>query len=106
MIKSENYITEEVRKAAEQEALATLMSSFTEAMFEKLMAKMNAGYHGWDIKDPVMIELLKNRLADNVNRGDWIDVANVSMLLWNMQQPDNAPQNSVANPPLNEVLTN
>ena len=88
MIKSSNYITEEVRKAAEQEALATLMNSFTEAMFEKIMFKTNLGYKGWDISDPVMIELLQTRLRDNLTRGDWVDVACLSMLLWNMQQPD------------------
>ena len=98
MIKSEQYITNEVRKAAESEALANLMNTFSEAMFAKIVSKMQQGYHGWDRKDPVIIELLKNRLADNVNRGDWIDVANVSMFLWNMQQPD-PPAVEVTNPP-------
>ena len=88
MIKSDQYITDEVRKAAESEALANLMNVFSEAMFSKVIAKMQQGYHGWDKKDPMIIELLKNRLADNVNRGDWVDVANVSMFLWNMQQSD------------------
>lgn len=85
MIKSDQYITDEVRKAAESEALANLMNAFSEAMFAKIVSKMQQGYSGWDKKDPIMIELLKNRLADNVNHGDWIDVANVSMFLWNMQ---------------------
>ena len=98
MIKSEQYITNEIRKAAETEALANLMNSFSEKMFAKVMAKMQQGYHGWDKKDPIMIELLNNRLSDNINRGDWIDVANVCMFLWNMQQPD-APAVEVTNPP-------
>lgn len=88
MIKSENYITDEIRQAAEKEALASLMSLFSEKMFEKIIAKMEMGYSGWDKNVPPVIEMLKSKLADNINSGDWVDVANISMMLWNMTQPN------------------
>lgn len=98
MIRSDSYITPEVRKAAEQEALATLMSSFTEAMFNKLVAKMSQGYGGWDSRSTEVVESIKAKLADNINDGDWIDVANLAMMLWNIQQPD-PPTVTVTKPP-------
>ena len=49
MIKSENYITSEIREAAEQEALASLMGTFTETMFGKVMANNKSNYLGWDV---------------------------------------------------------
>ena len=103
MIKSDNYITSEIRDAAEKEAVATLIGQFSENMFVKLMQKMKSGYHGWDVKDSEAVEKLKNQLANNVNQGDWIDVANISMFLWNMQQPDEhdkMPEVQVSNIPV------
>ena len=88
MIKSENYITSEIREAAEQEALASLMGTFTETMFGKVMANNKSNYLGWDVGSNEMINKLKMRLTDSINAGDWTDVANVSMFLWNLQQPD------------------
>ena len=88
MIKSDDYITNEIRQAAEQEALASLMNVFSETMFKKILMKRQQGYHAWDKKTPDMIELLKTRLQENLNRGDWVDVANLAMFLWNMQQSD------------------
>jgi len=98
MIKSDTYITDEIRNAAEQEALATLMNTFTEKMFEKTMVKKKAGYRGWDSLSPETIESLKAKLADNINDGDWIDVANICMFLWNLKQPD-PPVVTVTNTP-------
>ena len=91
MIKSDNYITPEIRRAAEQEALATLMSAFTETMFNKLLKKISQGYSGWDSRTPEVIESIKAKLANNINNGDCVDVANLSMMLWNIQQPDGPP---------------
>jgi hypothetical protein len=92
MIKSENYITTEVRKAAEQEAIANLMESFTEFMFKQTLVKVNGEYSGWDKASQDTVEKIKSSLADAVNRGDWIDVSIASMLLWNLHQPDQANQ--------------
>ena len=98
MIKSDNYITSEIRRAAEQEALANLMNLFTEAMFEKIMNKMRSGYGGWDSRSPEVVESIKSKLAENINDGDWVDVANLAMMLWNIQQPD-LPSVEVTKPP-------
>ena len=102
MIKSKNYITEEVRIAAEQEAFARLVSDFSEVMFEKFVAKLKQGYNGWDRNTPDIIESITTRLGKNIEKGDWVDVANLAMFLWNMEQPDvpsDAPSVEVTNPP-------
>ena len=96
MIKSDQFITDEIRKAAEQEALANLMNAFSEGMFQKVMAKLAQGKRGWD--KPEIIETLKGQLADNINSGDWVDVAIISMFLWNIKQPDK-PEVAVTNAP-------
>lgn len=100
MIKSENYITDEVRKAAEQEALANLMNVFSDKMFEKIMKKFQDGYSGWD--NPISLEIVKEKLVNNINAKDWIDVAVLSMFLWNLSQPDSVPP--VPPGPTNQVF--
>ena len=96
MIKSNQFITDEIRRAAEKEALANLMSVFSEEVFEKIMKKFDSGYRGWDQNEN--IEKLKERLANNINNNDWIDVAAVSMFLWNIEQPDK-PELEITKPP-------
>lgn len=95
MIKTENYITKEIRRAAEQEALATLMNEFSQQMFGRIINNKDAEYSGWDSEES--IENIKAKLANGLNNGDWIDVANLCMFLWNFKQ-QNAPM-EVIEPP-------
>ena len=84
MIKSTDFITESARKEAEQLALAQLLSSFTDAMASKVMQKVEKGYVGWD--QPQIASVLEQKLTENLQKGDMIDVANLAMMLWNLQQ--------------------
>jgi len=84
MIKSINYISDQAKKEAELQALGELMNIFTDEMLKKLIYNVEKGKSGWD--SPEIIESLKNQLSNNINNQDWVDVANISMMLWNLKQ--------------------
>ena len=72
---------------AERLALDNLHTHFAEnVMYGKLIQKLNEGYHGWD--DPTSKEGLIRILKKNMERSDWVDVANIAMFLWNLEQKE------------------
>lgn len=69
---------------AERFALDDLHTCFTEIMmYNKLMDKYRQGYSGWDNPDCErgLLDILRNNIVDE----DWVDVANIAMFLWNLQ---------------------
>jgi hypothetical protein len=51
-------------------------------MVEKLIhQKQTHGYSGWDSPGDVTSGRILRKLYENVERGDWVDVANLAMML-------------------------
>ncbi len=66
-------------------ALNELTHTFSYRMFEKLRIKHELGVRGWN--DLACREGILAALKEHVERGDgqWVDVANLAMMLWNME---------------------
>lgn len=84
MIRSINYVSDEAKQKAEQEALGYLMDVFTSKMVDRLMDGVSKGKTGWD--DPGYFENLQQQLLENIKSSDWVDVANIAMMIWNIEQ--------------------
>ena len=81
MIKTTDFVSEQAKVAAEQEALGALLDAFAKEIGAKIFEKMQAGKKGWD--DPKNITELQQRLLTNLEKGDMVDVAALAMFLWN-----------------------
>ena len=57
----------------------TLSAMFFQCMQSRLLEKAADGWRGWDKTGP---KALRERLLDNFERKDWVDVANLAMILW------------------------
>jgi hypothetical protein len=84
MIRAINYVPEEAKKQAETQALGSLMNVFTEKMVQRLMEGVSKGKTGWDA--PESMEKLRESLLVNLKAADWVDVATIAMMLWNLEQ--------------------
>lgn len=84
MIRAINFVSEEAKKQAETQALGSLMNAFTDKIVEKLIDGVSEGKSGWD--DPESADRLHNQLLENLKKADWVDVAALSMILWNLEQ--------------------
>lgn len=62
--------------------LFTALGMFQSKMEHRLSEKQTDGWTGWNT---ISVNVLKKRLIDNANRGDWVDVANLAMFLWYRQ---------------------
>ncbi len=71
------------------------------AMKAKLAAKRLEGRGGWH--NDCGIERLREMLREHVGKGDILDVANFSMMIWNRENP-NAPARHTEQVPLGYVL--
>ena len=51
-------------------------------MVNKLIhQKSTHGYRGWNLEGMVPTKELRRKLAVNIEKGDWVDVANLAMML-------------------------
>ena len=67
---------------SELASLKLLCTAFAEAMYERLKAKFNQGYRGWD--DPHRgIEEIIHTVQQEVELGDPVDAANYCAFMWN-----------------------
>ena len=63
------------------------MNSFTDEMVKELMAKVQLEkIKGWD--DPESFEELQKELLECLRNADWVNVAGLAMLIWNLGHPD------------------
>lgn len=73
----------------ERTMLRQLVREFSSEMREKLLAKADAGWGGWDIK--IYKKTLEEKLVHHLVRalkGDakqWVDVANFAAFLWYLE---------------------
>jgi len=61
----------------------TWLGRFMVEMERRIIEKDRDGWRGWDT---IAEKALKDRLINNAKRGDWIDVANLAMMLWVRKQ--------------------
>ena len=64
-------------------ALERCVEVFSEDMLYKLKNKFLQGYDGWD--DPNTLDFLKESLKSHMDKGDMVDVANLAMFIWNIE---------------------
>ena len=65
--------------------LLTLAGRFFQKMESRLILKQNDGWRGWG---QISEKRLTERLLDNASRKDWVDVANLALILWANKQKD------------------
>jgi hypothetical protein len=71
---------------AEIDALDACVNAFAKEMKRKLKRKYMEGFSGWDKKEYESIITQKLIEHSVKNRGEEIDIANLSMMLWNMRK--------------------
>lgn len=49
-----------------------------------MLVKYKQGLRGWD--DVNYESIIRNKLANNVTKNDWLDVANLAMMLYNFKK--------------------
>lgn len=67
------------------------VDAFAAAMKEKLAEKRAQGYRGWDDRTDCPPGRLARLLNEHLAKGDPLDVGNFAMMLWNRQEPCEAP---------------
>lgn len=73
-------------------ALDAAVDAFAEVMKAKLEDKYLQGYNGWDeehefeAQSTAIRNTLRSKLRSNYERDDWVDVANLAMMLWKRDQ--------------------
>jgi len=63
--------------------LSKTVMVFALQMLDKLNMKQSRGWHGWG--DKTLKGQFKKDLLKHVEKGDWVDVANYAMFLWNLE---------------------
>lgn len=68
--------------------LMDTVNSFATEMQYKLSAKLEEGYTGWDDPSSLPTDYLEARLVVNLQNRDFVDVANLAMILWYRRRRD------------------
>lgn len=69
----------------------TAVVMFANAMKQKMAAKRNQGYSGWNDKEYCTTEKLQKMLIDHLAKGDPVDIGNFAMMLWSRGESVAAP---------------
>lgn len=64
---------------------------FQAAMLTKLAKKRHEGRGGWNRENECRIGYLRQLLAEHVDKGDPVDIANFCMMIWNRENPTAKP---------------
>ena len=78
-------IIEEAQVNGSDYALRYCHRHFSQELFNRLLVCQSNGKVGWDKPDIVTDEWIKERIRINLEQGDYVDVANLAMILWNRQ---------------------
>ena len=74
-------------EASQNLAIRMLVNALTSKMKEKLLNKMHHGCGGWDNPEWT-IDQIKQAIIHHVEKGDFIDVANLAAFAWNRDEGD------------------
>lgn len=72
------------------------VEAISREMLGKLGQKRTNGRGGWFMEE-CTIDDLKKMLAEHVEKGDMVDIANFAMMIWNRQRMDNVEQGRMDN---------
>jgi hypothetical protein len=65
--------------------IGKLIQLFCGAMRQRFNEVEQAGWEGWNSKaEMVRMKPIKERIIKNVLERDWVDVANLAMMAWNL----------------------
>jgi len=67
---------------SEIEALHEMVDEFEDLMRSKLILNKQRGFMWWDDPETLPDSDLVRSLKENVEEGDWVDVANLAAILW------------------------
>lgn len=85
MIRSIDFVSAEAKTQAQTQALGALMNGFTDEMAKELMGAIQSGkIEKWD--DPESTEKLHEKLLGSLKTANWVEVAGLAMLIWNLGQ--------------------
>jgi hypothetical protein len=73
--------------ANEQERIVQAIFEFSGEMEDKMLQKFDDGLRGWD--DKLCADIIEKKLKENLERADYIDVANLAMMLHRFQKGTN-----------------
>lgn len=77
------YVWTQLLIKEERAKLKAAVTDFSKLMLDKLEDKQKAGYRGWDA--PFMGARIEEKLRQNLENGDYVDVANLAMMLHRFQ---------------------
>jgi len=77
-----------VDQQRELASLRLLCEAFAEAMYDRLKAKFNEGYRGWDAPYWTVEEIIRS-IQQEADLGDPIDAANYCAFMWNIMGDNN-----------------
>lgn len=70
----------------EEVLLAKVTDNFRNAMLEKMLLKRQMGWTGWNSKKKMgSTGQIIQRIIENADSGDWVDVANLAMIAWHLE---------------------
>ena len=69
------------------------VSKFVDLMRDRMFDKAAEGYIGWDEKD--CQQYIKEQLQDHVDKGDFVDIANIAMMLYFLTLPESEDKQDV-----------
>jgi hypothetical protein len=85
-----------IKRPAQQEPVAhpdeVAIDRFAAAMKAKMAKQRAKGYGGWEDKADCPASRLQQMLVDHIAKGDPVDVANFTMMLWNRGEHTEQPQ--------------
>lgn len=73
--------------------IGTLIRLFSQKMRDRMEEKEAEGWEGWDDREIMNdagknMGTLKERIIGNALQGDWVDVANLAMIAWNLEESE------------------
>ncbi len=68
----------------EQNKVIDCLGKFNAEMLKKILKKSREGYSGWDSQE--CAAYMQHQLSHHTVKGDYIDVANIAMFLWFLEQ--------------------
>lgn len=79
-------MSKEVQNDDEIISLDETCIMFKEVMLDRLIEQHEAGRSGWDNKRTFYPGELQERIMRNTLHKNWVDVANLAMIAWNLHE--------------------
>jgi phenolic acid decarboxylase len=70
----------------EKEMIKRVVEMFSQKMKAKMLLQYEDGWQGWNDIVNEFEDGIPYRINNNIQSGDWIDVANLAMIKWNLER--------------------